>query len=102
MRIGRKTAAGLQLPPEILQLLRAQPALHKRARIKSRCRVPLEINRVPFEILRPSAEEMVEAHLIQRRCRSVSRDVPADIVDRKSTRLNSSHPSISYAVFCLK
>src|SRR5690348_17673877 len=25
-----------------------------------------------------------------------------DHVDRKSTRLNSSHPSISYAVFCLK
>src|SRR5690348_17377880 len=23
-------------------------------------------------------------------------------IDRKSTRLNSSHPSISYAVFCLK
>src|SRR4051794_41350991 len=26
----------------------------------------------------------------------------AAIGDRKSTRLNSSHPSISYAVFCLK
>src|SRR5438876_7098133 len=26
----------------------------------------------------------------------------AVIRDRKSTRLNSSHPSISYAVFCLK
>src|SRR5690348_17507589 len=25
-----------------------------------------------------------------------------DWEDRKSTRLNSSHPSISYAVFCLK
>src|SRR5690348_17853762 len=25
-----------------------------------------------------------------------------DAEDRKSTRLNSSHPSISYAVFCLK
>src|SRR5690348_17516765 len=25
-----------------------------------------------------------------------------DAADRKSTRLNSSHPSISYAVFCLK
>src|SRR5690348_9711459 len=25
-----------------------------------------------------------------------------DELDRKSTRLNSSHPSISYAVFCLK
>src|SRR5438876_4330412 len=33
------------------------------------------------------------------------RVVPADAArfqDRKSTRLNSSHPSISYAVFCLK
>src|SRR5690348_17374353 len=27
---------------------------------------------------------------------------PQDRRDRKSTRLNSSHPSISYAVFCLK
>src|SRR3712207_7576803 len=40
-------------------------------------------------------------------------DIPADVlvlageplhepVDRKSTRLNSSHANISYAVFCLK
>src|SRR5690348_17404324 len=27
---------------------------------------------------------------------------PSERRDRKSTRLNSSHPSISYAVFCLK
>src|SRR5207244_12520841 len=27
---------------------------------------------------------------------------PADALDRKSTRLNSSHQIISYAVFCLK
>src|SRR6266542_4005973 len=27
---------------------------------------------------------------------------PLEMVDRKSTRLNSSHGSISYAVFCLK
>src|SRR3712207_7742695 len=27
---------------------------------------------------------------------------PARIADRKSTRLNSSHANISYAVFCLK
>src|ERR1035441_1022422 len=26
----------------------------------------------------------------------------ADVLDRKSTRLNSSHLGISYAVFCLK
>src|SRR5438128_3993521 len=28
--------------------------------------------------------------------------IGAGLVDRKSTRLNSSHGSISYAVFCLK
>src|SRR2546430_6037309 len=28
--------------------------------------------------------------------------VPSSITDRKSTRLNSSHSQISYAVFCLK
>src|SRR5690625_6491054 len=28
--------------------------------------------------------------------------VPERILDRKSTRLNSSHVAISYAVFCLK
>src|SRR5690625_7858365 len=31
-----------------------------------------------------------------------SGDSIAQIVDRKSTRLNSSHVAISYAVFCLK
>src|SRR6266481_8188649 len=34
-------------------------------------------------------------------CPTFSRFVPLRI-DRKSTRLNSSHSSISYAVFCLK
>src|SRR2546430_12647402 len=29
-------------------------------------------------------------------------DPPGAAVDRKSTRLNSSHSQISYAVFCLK
>src|SRR3712207_9164344 len=28
--------------------------------------------------------------------------VPREVEDRKSTRLNSSHANISYAVFCLK
>src|SRR3712207_7118405 len=30
------------------------------------------------------------------------RGLQAHLVDRKSTRLNSSHANISYAVFCLK
>src|SRR5690625_6354807 len=32
----------------------------------------------------------------------IGRGGDADIIDRKSTRLNSSHVAISYAVFCLK
>src|SRR5688572_31810987 len=31
-----------------------------------------------------------------------SRAQPRERIDRKSTRLNSSHSQISYAVFCLK
>src|SRR5690349_23905774 len=31
-----------------------------------------------------------------------SADLPLSTTDRKSTRLNSSHVEISYAVFCLK
>src|SRR5207253_4051844 len=33
---------------------------------------------------------------------SAHADVVIEAVDRKSTRLNSSHVAISYAVFCLK
>src|SRR5690554_2205205 len=32
----------------------------------------------------------------------VLKELPATLIDRKSTRLNSSHVRISYAVFCLK
>src|SRR5438876_8736667 len=33
----------------------------------------------------------------------ITSETPTVLIrDRKSTRLNSSHPSISYAVFCLK
>src|SRR5688572_31302041 len=33
---------------------------------------------------------------------ALARSKPGDMLDRKSTRLNSSHSQISYAVFCLK
>src|SRR5579863_4626313 len=33
---------------------------------------------------------------------TIFQDTRTPFQDRKSTRLNSSHPSISYAVFCLK
>src|SRR5206468_4227002 len=36
------------------------------------------------------------------RGRQTDATLPGDLPDRKSTRLNSSHDQISYAVFCLK
>src|SRR2546427_3892326 len=36
------------------------------------------------------------------RCQRAGRRRPEGYQDRKSTRLNSSHSQISYAVFCLK
>src|SRR5438876_1912013 len=44
-------------------------------------------------------------HLVERRIcdeRLARANTRTSSSDRKSTRLNSSHPSISYAVFCLK
>src|SRR5437762_8152637 len=35
-------------------------------------------------------------------CGTSVENCPAAMIDRKSTRLNSSHRCISYAVFCLK
>src|SRR5688572_32558919 len=43
---------------------------------------------------------IVAADLVDRRQREVGLVHP--VLDRKSTRLNSSHSQISYAVFCLK
>src|SRR3712207_8467929 len=40
--------------------------------------------------------------VLRRRRRRLRPEDGAQQVDRKSTRLNSSHANISYAVFCLK
>src|SRR3712207_7899452 len=42
----------------------------------------------------------VDQKAVLRRHRRAAEQIPAG--DRKSTRLNSSHANISYAVFCLK
>src|SRR5690242_21190970 len=57
----------------------------------------------PYDTLRASADDQ----RVQQRRRMLFFDwsmetAPMIGVDRKSTRLNSSHMSISYAVFCLK
>src|SRR5688572_31105658 len=50
-----------------------------------------------------SAERVVEASRLSKNfCDLSSPRCQRDQQDRKSTRLNSSHSQISYAVFCLK
>src|SRR5690625_3206 len=44
---------------------------------------------------------MVETFVERRKGKATKEDAQ-NILDRKSTRLNSSHVAISYAVFCLK
>src|SRR2546430_11364496 len=68
-------------------------------------------------LLQPDARQLQRAELVRLGLRKTPRDVgelgvgleqrrdlrPIDAKqDRKSTRLNSSHSQISYAVFCLK
>src|SRR3712207_8471609 len=48
----------------------------------------------------PRGEDQAGAFLYGNRTGSKHRD--CSLQDRKSTRLNSSHANISYAVFCLK
>src|SRR2546429_8835337 len=49
-----------------------------------------------------SIDNLSKAQLIGRFSEARTREYQALIRDRKSTRLNSSHGYISYAVFCLK
>src|SRR2546427_4705294 len=60
-------------------------------------------------LFRSSLEDVRTAHiaeivcqLICRQCPGIKTEIACGQRDRKSTRLNSSHSQISYAVFCLK
>src|SRR5688572_32496789 len=57
----------------------------------------------PYTTLFRSHVVAGRAHRRRRRARARGHDARrAGAADRKSTRLNSSHSQISYAVFCLK
>src|SRR5690606_31072159 len=50
----------------------------------------------------PERTELVRWSALGQRIRTTRQALKAGLADRKSTRLNSSHVKISYAVFCLK
>src|SRR5207249_4412058 len=69
----------------------------------------LEIGRIYIPLDAAAAQGLSESDIVERRFDERYRRLMKDLIartrillDRKSTRLNSSHVSISYAVFCLK
>src|SRR5690625_6664153 len=48
------------------------------------------------------SKEFTEQRLLGQMTAVLLENAGASVTDRKSTRLNSSHVAISYAVFCLK
>src|SRR5690606_41153014 len=62
------------------------------------------INDGRIHIVEPELDKAVAKAVSEGYLRADTKPVAADtyLVDRKSTRLNSSHVKISYAVFCLK
>src|SRR3712207_7314458 len=63
----------------------------------SAARAATAVSHDPESTLRPLRQRASDVEALRAGASS-----PALVVDRKSTRLNSSHANISYAVFCLK
>src|SRR5207248_7855963 len=89
----RRCAAGLYaLSPRYLEPLRGKVIILTYHRVVSK-------KELDAEYIQPGMYVTVETFAMQMRFIKQHFSV---ISDRKSTRLNSSHRTISYAVFCLK
>src|SRR4051812_25900442 len=78
MGVRRQSAARCEFTAEVLQLLFRQSAQQERPRVNSGRSVSLEVNDVAFSSLTLPTEEMVETDFIQRRSRSIGRNMSAD------------------------
>src|SRR5437660_9157700 len=81
--------------------LESQNKLLEAQRLRMRTSYDIEMMR---QVGFCSGIENYSRHIDGRAAGSAPVDVPREVLDtdRKSTRLNSSHVAISYAVFCLK
>src|SRR3712207_6916957 len=75
-----------------------------RSHLSGQVRVPANITLLPLPPKCPELDAMENVWRFMRDNWLSNRVSPSAeaIADRKSTRLNSSHANISYAVFCLK
>src|SRR3712207_8727355 len=64
--------------------------------------LPIWPRRAPHDPVEPRLQRRVAEELVEVEVHLHERLLGDVVRDRKSTRLNSSHANISYAVFCLK
>ena len=83
VRIGREATAPRGLAPEVVQLLLLDATLQEGACIDARRGVALEVDLVARARLAAALEEVVEAHLVERRGRGIRGDVPSDAFERQ-------------------
>src|SRR5690348_18141841 len=86
MHVQRKAAVLAQLLQHVIEKAEPRRNLGLTGRIEIDTHADAGLTRDAFDF--------GNARMVEQTMRNVG--------DRKSTRLNSSHPSISYAVFCLK
>src|SRR5690606_40273665 len=105
---GEQSSVGMQQRPKALEHAPLRRAIEIDHRVSAEDRVERAANR-PYgghQVHRAKAHEGAHLGAYPRVARFVSRALQEEAgyarVDRKSTRLNSSHVKISYAVFCLK
>src|SRR2546430_7500447 len=95
---SRSPADGLRTLKELLLVERGElllQPLHLRQVVEDDVRLVGVAGEIVLVILLRGIEVLERRHLGDDRTRE-------NVGDRKSTRLNSSHSQISYAVFCLK
>src|SRR4029453_18742185 len=80
MRVRGEPTARLQLATEILEALSGKPPFEERAGVNARRRVALEVDDVAVVVVALALEEVIEADFVERRGRSIGRDVTADSV----------------------
>src|SRR5690349_19163612 len=102
LRAATPSAAAELLVPDAVALRRHLGQLAQRLQLLQRRRLQAQTQRVDHLLARLQAQRP-QARLARDRQRleQLHRRLHAAL-DRKSTRLNSSHVEISYAVFCLK
>src|SRR5947209_18880474 len=97
MSLGSRSIAGhLYLASPFFLNATATPAIYT---LSLHDALPI-CRRLAPETRKTGSDDVIE--VIENQCRRMKRLVEEPVLDRKSTRLNSSHANISYAVFCLK